>query len=1431
MADLTARFRLVDEMSDRLANMAQTGRNMADQWTAAGDATNAALDGIVGAVTSAESSADGVATSIENLHGAANNAASSAVGLADSINDYGNAAGEAATQTDYWTDAVGNYDRSALEAIYTTEELVEMGLQSADALQEQGRMFELCERSAENLSRAIEATASIQSELSDAMEQASQTAEELADNENVSAEAKEELERASEAATEAMERLTAAQEEAEAAMRHYDSILASGTTDLNELEAAAEGAQHAAENLAEANGRASEATEELSRATENAAEEAEEAGGSGTNAIGAVAGALAAAGITAKIKEIAEATYELADGFSEAEKSIVASTGATEQELKSLMTSATGVFASSNAESLDDVAAGMMSVKTATGLTGDALESATDAALVFSDVFGYEIPENSRTASSLMKNFGITAEEAYNLMIIGAQSGADKNGDLLDILNEYSAQYAALGFSAEEFMSSLVDGAEAGVFSVDKVGDAVKEFNIRAKDGSDTTAEAFELLGMNADTMSARFAAGGETARTAFFEVVNALDGMSDPMEKNAAAVGLFGTMYEDLEASILPVLSGIEGGTLDMYDALGTVSEQAKSLSDGWKEAGNSVKAAFGTALTPTISAASTALSGFVQGVGEFLQEHPAVTKAITSIGVGLGVVVAGFALYTAGSAIATAATALFGTTLSAAIWPITAIAAAIAAVTAAVLFLVDAFQEDMGETEGMTAATREQYYELQDLNAEYDKACEKYGETSEEASRLKYQVDDLSASFEANRQTVEEFTAEVDALIQSHDELISSYEESISTIDKNEVGTLSLIQKLDDLATTTDRTAAQEEQMKAVIDQLNTELPDLALSYDDVTNSTEKSIEAMKKAAEIQAEQERQAEQKQAYVDLLKEQANLEEEIAKAEENVRLEQERMDDMSGWDHFWTGGEWDDLEAYQDALDQLNAAYEENQATLQGIEDEWDEVAQAAEDAAQSPVSYEEAVSSAYENVRAKVEELCASYDEAYQAALESFEGQFGLFDEAEANMDATVANAQAALDSQLAYWESYNANVETLKNTSAADLGITQENYEALMAYAQSGSEEAAGLAASMAEAINSGNTEAVAELANTVGEVQAAQEQTAAAVADWQTSFSESLSSLEQEMKTAVEGMDLSAEAQSNAEATISAYIEQIKSSGGEASAAAESVAQQIETALATQIEPEVDVDVNYKANTESLEAIEIPDKTGEANYELNSTEVDNYVMPDQTAKAEYELDSSIVDAYTPEDKSAEAIYDVDSFNVDSWNPPNKTATLTYNIQTAGSVPGHANGTTNAESLFLAGEKGPELVARPAAAYANGTTDSTDYFIAGENGPELIVGQQGSTVFPTEETDRLISALNEKRRPLQVFSDAGTQGGEKTTGEQVRRILLEIAGSGAIEVGGSGGADKETILSILYEHLKPVLMNILQGEIYEEGELSYEY
>lgn len=1361
MPDLTARFSIADQMSSSLEQISQAGMNMVDKFEQAEAAANSAFDGIRSGVTSAVSSVDGVATSIDKLQ--------------SSAAKYGSAASDAASQTDYWTSAVGNYDKSLLEAVNSTEELVAAGFKTADALEEQNQMVDLCEASYQDLFKSMEATSSIQNELERAMRRADSTMESVNGNEKVSVTTKNDLADASEQASQAIQELQKAQKEAEEALATYNRTIHGGTASLNDLENAAEKAGHAAENLAEANGKATTATAGLNKATNTAAEAAETAGDTGTAAIESISSALATAGITEGLAQIAQQVYAVADSFSEAEKIIAGTTGATGEELRSLQESAANVFAGSNAESLSEVASGMTAVQRTTGLAGEALEEATSAGILLNDVLGYDIPESSRTASILMSSFGLTAEEAYNLIAIGAQNGADRNGDLLDVLTEYAPQYAALGLSAEQFVGSLVNGAEEGIFSMDKLADAVKEFNIRAKDGSDTTAQAFETLGMSADVMAARFAAGGETASTAFFEVVNALNSLEDPVQRNQTAINLFGTQFEDLQAKALPVLASIQTDSLETYDALERMNQNAQSMSDHWQKAGNAISTAFGNAVTPALEKASNAAAGFVEGIGNFLTEYPAVTKVITALGVGLGTVVTGITAVTFAVNVAKPALASFSLALqkaSAALGPAGWLAIGITAVVSAGTALVAMLQNSNDEVSQMTATTRAQYNELQDLNAEYERACEESGKYSEEASRLKYEIDELSASFEENRQTVEEFQAEVESLVSSNSELISEYNESMSSIDDTQASTFALAQKMQDLASKTSFTVSEQQQLKAVVGELNELFPELGISYEKVTASTDAWVNSVREAAEAQAEQARQQQQMQTYVDLLQKQAQLEEEIAKAEAN--LTQEYEDQGYYWDErskmYTTGGRGEyglltnwltDIDEYRSALEELEAAYAENQAAIAGIEEEWGNVEDAVANTSGETISYQEAAATAYQSVQSEVEELAQAYQDAYETALESFQGQFGLFDEAstssEEYLNSTVANAQAALESQLSYWTTYQQNISALKDTSAADLGITQQNYDTLMSYVQSGSEEAAGLAASMVQAINSGNSEAVAELANTLGEVNSAQSEIASTTAEWQTGFTEQMNQYAQDMnKIVTEDLELSEEARTAATSTINSYVNAILAGKANAVAAAQQVAAAVSSALASA--------------SASAPGVSVSVAGGRGGRTSNAT----------------------------------------------------------------TISANANGTTNAERVFLAGEEGPELVARRTAAYATGTTNSEDYFIAGERGPELIVGEQGSTVFPTSETNRLIEALNEKRSPLNVMpadlpsKDAGTSG---AASRSEKKIILEIAGSGAIQVSGSGGADKTTILDVLTENLKPVLMNIIQGEIYEEGELSYDY
>ncbi len=54
-------------------------------------------------------------------------------------------------------------------------------------------------------------------------------------------------------------------------------------------------------------------------------------------------------------------------------------------------------------------------------------------------------------------------------------------------------------------------------------------------------------------------------------------------------------------------------------------------------------------------------------------------------------------------------------------------------------------------------------------------------------------------------------------------------------------------------------------------------------------------------------------------------------------------------------------------------------------------------------------------------------------------------------------------------------------------------------------------------------------------------------------------------------------------------------------------------------------------------------------------------------------------------------------------------------------------------------------------------------------------------------------------------------------------------KKITLDINGSGAIDV--SGGVSDDTILGLLRTHVEPILLDIINRERFEEGDLAYEF
>lgn len=1415
-------------------------------------------------------------------------------------------------------------------------------------------------RTIDGVAVSIEQAEKSQIDLTAAMEKASQTMEELAENDNVSVETKEELARASEAAEQAMTELTAAQERAQQAMEEYDQLLSSGCNNLDELEAAAQNAADTAQELGEANKRAAGATDDLADSVKQATDEAER----GAKAAEELSNALTAAGIAVLVAGITSAFMDASRAASIFEigmKKISTIADTSKVSLAQIssdimeLSRDTGVFVGNLEEAAYsalsasvDTADAVEFTATATKLAGGGFTSSATAVDVLTTALNAYQLEASRAGR--ISDMLITTQ---NLGKTTVDELAASVGKVIPLASAYGVEMDNLSAAYAELTKGGIATAEAGTYlksMLNELGDS----------GSMVSAVLLEQTGYSfAQLMNQGYSLGDvmEILGDSVNGNAGAFNELWSSSEAGIGALSLYNAGAEQFNMTLAAMQNSI-GATDAAYE---TMTDTTAHAQEELSNAANNLQISIGQNINPLIERLYGLGTGILNIISGFAQEHPVLTKIIAAVVIGVATVTGVVVALNVATTTAIPAIKKFAVALHSSLGPVGWVAAGISALVVAGLALASMFEDAEDETEGMTAATRAQYYELKNLNSKYEEACSKYGDVSEEALRLQYQIDELSAAFEENRQTVEGFMAEVDTLCESSLRLTDDFNKGITSIKNSELGALSLIQKYEDLVTQVELTGAQEQALDAITKKLSESYPELAAQMDGAILSTEDYIEAMQKACEQEAEEQRQAQAQDTYIEALQKRAELTEEIAKAQENINLEQARMDDMSRWKHFWTRGEWNDLEAYQEALEKLNTAQAENEATIARIEQGWAAIADV-EAAAQESLSWEEAAAAAYDSVQRTIEDLCTAYDDAYKAALNSFKGQFGLFDEAsmksETYLNATIENAQKALESQIAYWEDYNTNLQILMDYGQDLTGEARENYRAILTYTQDGSEQAAGFAASMARAIRSGDEEAVKSLADTMEKLSQQQTVAATMAANFSTDFSARMDSVEQEMKSTVENMNLSDEAAEAAEATVTAYADQIGAKREVVAAAVErtiswqyAVSYAYESISSNVSDLCAAYDEAYRAASESFEGqfglfdeagmkseeytkstIENAQKslesqlayweeyhmnlqtlteygnslTGEAreNYEalltyaqdgskqaagladsmaaaiqkgdtdtiqmlsdtmakVNeqqdaaaavtadfltdfSVQMDEFELEMQSAVEKMNLsDAAALSAKTTIKAYADQIRNSKGGAVDAANEvadaveaalAGRDANVSIGMKLSPSgTSAYVNRTTSSEGLFLAGEGRKELVARQVAAYASGTTNSTDYFIAGEDGPELIVGEQGSTVFPSDETDRLIAALNGSQSSLRTLeyplrTQAGRGAEEAVATEQVRRILLEVAGSGAIEIGG-GGADRETILGILYEHLKPVLMNILQGEIFEEGEYSYEY
>lgn len=311
---------------------------------------------------------------------------------------------------------------------------------------------------------------------------------------------------------------------------------------------------------------------------ENAGEKASEGFGSSFDIKDFMLGAGLAAGAL-----LAKGIFD-AMGQEASTDRIAASLGLDEAEAARLGAATGNVYANAygdSFESVGEVARTALAIDTTAGQ--DAIEEMTIKALDLEAAFGGAGSEYLTFGDQLVSQ-GITSDIDQSLDYITTafqKLPSEMQGPLQDALSEYAPFMQDLGFTTEETFALLTSAAGDGEFALDKAGDALKEFGIRATDGSAASTEAFEAIGLDAEQMANDLLAGGDRANGAFDEIVSGLLDIEDPAERAQASIALFGTPLEDLGVNGIPdFLESLSAAPQGFEDVRGAATLMGETLN-----------------------------------------------------------------------------------------------------------------------------------------------------------------------------------------------------------------------------------------------------------------------------------------------------------------------------------------------------------------------------------------------------------------------------------------------------------------------------------------------------------------------------------------------------------------------------------------------------------------------------------------------------------------------------------------------------------------------------------------------------------------------------------------------------------------------------------------------------------------------------------
>lgn len=922
------------------------------------------------------------------------------------------------------------------------------------------------------------------------------------------------------------------------------------TAKLNELSGALEEAGVNTDDLSHSSEQLAGKIDTLKKKQGEAADKAMTFGDKAGQAFNQVHEAIVAAGIAVALKEIYEYFASCAQAsmdFESAITGVAKTTDLTAEELAAMSDSikalSTEIPATTEEIAAVAEAAGQLGIQkdalldfteimtmlgTATNMTAD--EAATALAR-FANITGMATDNYGRLGSVIVdlgNNFATTESE-----IVAMGTRLASAGKLAGLTEPEIMALAAA-------MSSVGIEAEAGGTAMTQTLNAIEK---AAAKGGDDLAEFARIAGMSSEEFSSAWKNDAMSALTSFIGGLGKLDEQGESTVLVLEDLGLTGIR----QSNMLKALGLAADQMTGAVNTANTAWQQNTALTNEankryataqsrltmMQNAYNNLKVAIGDAYTPALSEAYGVGTKVLNEITKFVQANPGVVAAITGLSAALGAAAVAAAAFALKAKIAAAAAA-FLTTVTPGVNVIMGVAAAVGVVTAGIIALASSAAND---------------------------AVPSVKELTEAARGMREAMDEAKATY---------------------DDTVTSTMAAAGVADTY----IGKLEELEAAGLNTDEQHRQYHNTLALLCQVVPELADyIDLETDTINGGTEAlraNTEAWKQNAMQQAYQDQLTELYSQYSAVLIEAEENSIGLTKAQYSLEAAQQKLSDTyAQMDALWADAQkqadayYDQYGYYTDATAFLSQEYYDLQNSIydtnneiwaaeksiknynKAMEEDADAVSEAeaeialaeeavknltasmnegtgaSEEAAAQVSEFQAAISGVQEKINALVE----SYNEAYSAAYESISGQYQLWDEAAKVVATSAGSINSALESQITYWQDYNANLQSLTDRSADIEGLSD-----MIASFADGSSDSVNAIAGMAGATD----EQLATMVANWKTLQQEQQNAAGSVADLKTDFTATMDELQTALAEDIEAMDLGDEAKASAQATIQGFID---------------------------------------------------------------------------------------------------------------------------------------------------------------------------------------------------------------------------------------------------------------------------------------------